>query len=269
MKRRRFETPSRTSPRPGGRRGCLCADGRTYSRKCCNGSLRAQGIGRISATSTPTPPPPAYTPLDDADLYGWWDAQAGVSTSGGELTAWADRSASIPADPPTVVSQPLYGTDTVNGLDVLTFNSADPNYIDIDVSACGSGCDVHIMMRIDSANGVVIADVDENIAIVFAQDSNFSSKAVNNGLLGASVGFQDNGSVIGTDITRGELYSIIEDYAVLTMTNVDLSGVDTLRLMARGDLLLPSDALVGDIIISSGSTNRTDNIDFLIEKYGL
>ena len=38
-----FKTPSRTSPK-NGRRACLCPDG-TYSRKCCDGSLQAQGIG--------------------------------------------------------------------------------------------------------------------------------------------------------------------------------------------------------------------------------
>ena len=36
-------TKSRTSPQ-GGKRGCLCKDN-TYSIKCCDGSLRAQGIG--------------------------------------------------------------------------------------------------------------------------------------------------------------------------------------------------------------------------------
>ena len=40
-----FKTPSWTSPK-GGTRGCLCADG-TYSVKCCDGSLQAQGIGNI------------------------------------------------------------------------------------------------------------------------------------------------------------------------------------------------------------------------------
>ena len=40
---RKFFTPSRTSPK-GGRRACLCEDN-TYSIKCCDGSLRAQGIG--------------------------------------------------------------------------------------------------------------------------------------------------------------------------------------------------------------------------------
>ena len=40
---KQFFTPSRTSPK-GGRRACLCKDN-TYSIKCCDGSLRAQGIG--------------------------------------------------------------------------------------------------------------------------------------------------------------------------------------------------------------------------------
>ena len=39
-------TVSRTSPRSS-RRGCLCADGKRYSRKCCKGYLINQGIGKI------------------------------------------------------------------------------------------------------------------------------------------------------------------------------------------------------------------------------
>jgi hypothetical protein len=44
--RKPFKTPSRTSPKSSGR-ACLCPDG-TYSIKCCDGSLQAQGIGRIT-----------------------------------------------------------------------------------------------------------------------------------------------------------------------------------------------------------------------------
>ena len=49
MKKRKTEKipsgrKSRTSP-VGGKRGCLCADSKTYSKKCCDGSLHAQGIG--------------------------------------------------------------------------------------------------------------------------------------------------------------------------------------------------------------------------------
>ncbi len=36
------KTPSRTSPK-GGKRGCLCDNGKTYHPSCCDGSLPAQG----------------------------------------------------------------------------------------------------------------------------------------------------------------------------------------------------------------------------------
>tara|TARA_R100001369_G_scaffold45887_2_gene72226 strand:+ start:453 stop:611 length:159 start_codon:yes stop_codon:yes gene_type:complete len=39
--------PSRTSPK-GSSRACLCWDENTYSIKCCDGSMRAQGIGVIT-----------------------------------------------------------------------------------------------------------------------------------------------------------------------------------------------------------------------------
>jgi len=45
----KFKTPSKASPREGSRRGCLCSDG-TYSTKCCDGSLQAQGIGKTEGT---------------------------------------------------------------------------------------------------------------------------------------------------------------------------------------------------------------------------
>lgn len=35
----------------GGRRGCLCKDGK-YSKKCCDGTVEAQGIGKTAGTGT-------------------------------------------------------------------------------------------------------------------------------------------------------------------------------------------------------------------------
>lgn len=45
VNRKSFKTPSHTSPKST-TRGCLCPDNK-YSRKCCDGSLQAQGIGTI------------------------------------------------------------------------------------------------------------------------------------------------------------------------------------------------------------------------------
>lgn len=44
---RKKVTPSRSSPKKKDR-ACLCKDKSTYSKKCCDGSLWAQGIGRIT-----------------------------------------------------------------------------------------------------------------------------------------------------------------------------------------------------------------------------
>ncbi len=42
-------TVSKASPK-GGRRGCLCEDN-TYSKKCCDGTLHAQGIGKTASVT--------------------------------------------------------------------------------------------------------------------------------------------------------------------------------------------------------------------------
>ena len=47
--RGKFKTPGNATPRSN-RRGCLCANG-TYSIKCCDGSLQAQGIGKTKGES--------------------------------------------------------------------------------------------------------------------------------------------------------------------------------------------------------------------------
>jgi hypothetical protein len=48
--RKKYKTLSRTSPK-GGQRACLCKDSNTYSLKCCDGSLWAQGIGKTQGES--------------------------------------------------------------------------------------------------------------------------------------------------------------------------------------------------------------------------
>jgi hypothetical protein len=40
-------TVSYSSPK-GGTRGCLCKDGKRYSKDCCNGTLQAQGVGSLT-----------------------------------------------------------------------------------------------------------------------------------------------------------------------------------------------------------------------------
>ena len=41
----------KTSSPKGGKRGCLCEDGETYSNECCKGELQNQGIGQLENQS--------------------------------------------------------------------------------------------------------------------------------------------------------------------------------------------------------------------------
>lgn len=54
-----MERESKVSPR-GGKRGCLCKNGK-YSSRCCDGSLQAQGIGQ---TASVTPQNVTVTEID-------------------------------------------------------------------------------------------------------------------------------------------------------------------------------------------------------------
>ena len=44
-KKKTNRQPSQSSPK-NSKKACLCEDN-TYSKKCCDGSVRAQGIGNI------------------------------------------------------------------------------------------------------------------------------------------------------------------------------------------------------------------------------
>ena len=49
MKKNKKPLQSYSSPK-NRQRACLCWDTNTYSSKCCDGSLGAQGIGNVTGT---------------------------------------------------------------------------------------------------------------------------------------------------------------------------------------------------------------------------
>lgn len=208
-----------------------------------------------------------YTPAQDTQLFDWWDAQANVTTSGGELTAWSGNVNSENADPPTVTSRPIYGTDKINSLDALTFREADPNYLNIDATTLSSGCTVQIVINIQDTQGIIFNGA--SITDQYQYQSGSTTKA-SLAALGNNINTYVDGSLIGNDITRGDLYTALTGGAkILTLENIDLSSVSTLFTGARSDLALPIDAVVADIIISTGNAFITENINFLKDKYGI
>lgn len=125
--------PSRTSPK-GGRRGCLCWDTATYSISCCDGSVRAQGIGLLIDTD----PPVGYTVAwnqDVLDFQNYTSASFHIGNGqafayvyytitdgqGGEVVGNYDMGNDTEVDVPVDVSSLSDGTLT------LSAYLADPN----------------------------------------------------------------------------------------------------------------------------------------------
>ena len=125
--------PSRTSPK-GGRRGCLCWETSTYSIDCCDGSVRAQGIGLLIDTD----PPVGYTiswNQDVLDFQNYTSASFNVGNGqafayvyytitdgqGGEVLGNYDMGNDTDVDVPVDVSSLADGTLT------LSAYLADPN----------------------------------------------------------------------------------------------------------------------------------------------
>ena len=82
MKREKA-TVSYSSPK-GGSRGCLCKDGRRYSKDCCDGSLQAQGIGSITLGET-----------DSAGTITNIDTESSASNSSTEVVSQGSSNITI------------------------------------------------------------------------------------------------------------------------------------------------------------------------------
>lgn len=225
------------------------------------------GIGNaIGWAGNPVGSGGGYTPADDPDLFEWWDAQSGISQSGGELTAWVGSVNSETADPPTVTARPIYGDSQINSLDVLTFRNDDPNYLEIDTTSWSTNVTMYFVIQADSDPLAMqlLCDVDTTTKFIQKDDGNSNASAIN---LGSSTEWFINGSSIGTDINQIELDSAIVSNCLLTITGLDFTGIDSIYIGCRSDIARGINAVIGDIIATSGNTLQTENENFLIDKY--
>ena len=80
--------PSDASP-TNGREGCLCKNGKTYSRKCCDGSVGAQGIGNTKGN--PYFEPTIETGLSFTPPSLGYDSLSSPSIGSIDNDAWGDK----------------------------------------------------------------------------------------------------------------------------------------------------------------------------------
>jgi len=67
-----------------------------------------------------------WSPVDlGASLLAWWDASEGVSLSGSQVTAWADRKSGYSVTQGTSAARPLWSATSFGGQPGLTFDGTD------------------------------------------------------------------------------------------------------------------------------------------------
>ncbi|HTM77999.1 MAG TPA: hypothetical protein VL133_10260, partial [Devosia sp.] len=68
----------------------------------------------------------SWSPLAlGASLLAWWDASQGVSLSGSQVTAWADRKSGYSVAQGTGAARPLWSATSFGGKPGLTFDGID------------------------------------------------------------------------------------------------------------------------------------------------
>lgn len=86
---------------------------------------------------------PTWTPADFTNVQYWWTADAGVTESGGNVTAWTDQINSLVL---TAVNNPQLTTSaTLNGQNVIAFNGTNNYAYSTTSPAALSGADVTIL----------------------------------------------------------------------------------------------------------------------------
>lgn len=67
-----------------------------------------------------------FSPLDlGTGLLAWWDSSQGVSLSGSQVTAWADRKNGYTLGQATSAARPLFDATSFGGFPGLTFDGVD------------------------------------------------------------------------------------------------------------------------------------------------
>lgn len=224
----------------------------------------------------------SFDPGSDAGLLGWWDASdtATITDAAGAVSSWADKAGNGALVQGNAALQPLTGTRSLNGLNVVDFDGA--------------------RFLQDAARGLPVSgDVAFHLAVVIDSTSNayeavFAADATNDFQLDAANASQFDGQLnasgIGTSINLtggpfagGLIMSVIFDRTGAATAEVFVSNVSrgvmgytapldsavALNLMANRAVNARVDGAVAEFAVTSTLGNRADYHAYLAAKWGL
>lgn len=190
---------------------------------------------------------PVWTPADlGASLLAWWDANTGVTETGGAVSAWEDSVAAHTLVQATEGAQPVYSATSFNGAPGITFDGT-ADYLSVEgVGALPTGADpCEVWVLVDQT--ALAADTSTRQIFRYGSSASNASRAVQR-----FVATGVNRAVIGT----GDGASLINT----TNTSVDFSGRHVIRAIygaTATSISVDGGALTTTNVVPATGTTRT------------
>lgn len=111
-------------------------------------------------------------------LVAWWDAQYGVSLSGSQVTAWADRKIGYSAVQGVSAARPIFSATSFGGAPGLTYDGVDDELTCTDaglLAALPDGAEAGELWAVVQQDAAA-ADTTTRYALAYGNGSNFARR---------------------------------------------------------------------------------------------
>ena len=243
---------------------------------------QTDGFGQRSATSAAIGGA-SFTPADDAQLIGWWDADdaASLTENNGLVSLWSGKGGTaINLAQASASDQPGTGARTLNGLNVLNFTGSA--YLGASAALPASG-DIafHMALIIDGATNAY-----EAVLAVDAADNDFQLDANNATQFDGRLNLAGLGSSVtlsGGPFSGPVILSVVLDRTGSAQARVFVSNTErgntaytttiasavSLYVMANRSLNAKAQGAVAELIVTGDISNRAAHHAYLSGKWGL
>lgn len=241
----------------------------------------SDGAGQRSAQSATLGALPA--PDSDAALLGWWDAAdaATISATGGKVQSWADKAGGAPLTQGNASFEPLTGTRSLNGRNMLHFGGS-PFLTRAQSVPVSGDIAFHMALILDpptSAFEAVLAlEATNDFQLDAASDTQFTGRL-------NVTGVGDDLSLTGGPFTGPLILSVVFDFSGAGQAEVFVNDVSrgvmtytaaldasaALHVMSNRSLNADGHGALGDLIVTADVSGaaRAQHHAYLAAKWGI
>jgi len=231
----------------------------------------------------------SWTPVE-ISTEAWYDASDGgtITESGGDVSQWGDKSGNANHMTAASGEEPTTGSETLNGLNVLSFDGADPSgqYLEDDDFPLPSSGDIAVFLVAEPSDVSHGSDSiysfnasERDCQFDAGSDSQWNGRISETGIGSqlSATGFPYNGpSVYNTnfDYTGAAEYNIYVDGAKVSADETYTATIKTptqFKLFANRGAARPLGGTLGEVVAVEDCTTATrQKIEgYLAHKWGL